>query len=101
VTIQKLISIRKKSAALRRGDFRQLLVDEKRSGYAFARKSGESSLMVILNASGTRRRYRVSVEDLGWGDGRILQDLLSREEFIVAGSEVNITVEPWEALWVK
>jgi glycosidase len=99
--IQRLINIRKNSAALRRGDFRALLVDEKRVAYAFARKSGESSLMVILNASATRRQFRISVEELGWNDGRILQDLLSRKEFIVSGSEVNITVEPWEAMWVK
>ncbi len=99
--IQKLVSIRKKSPAIRRGDYRELLVDDKRAGYAFARKSGENSLLVVINASGTRRSFKIPVKDLGWVDGRILSNVLTRDEFIVSDTDVKITVEPWDAIWVR
>jgi len=85
---------------LRRGSFKEVLVDGKKGIYAFARTMGEESLLTIMNASGTRRNFKIRVSDLRWGDGRIIRDLLSSQEFIVAGSEVNVTMEPWSVLWI-
>ncbi len=42
----------------------------------------------------------ISTADLHWLDGRIVGDLLSNQEFIVAGTDVNITIEPWSVLWI-
>lgn len=99
--LQQLINIRKSRSLLRRGSYQEVLVDGKKGIYAFARKMGEESLLTIMNASGTRRNFKVQVSDLNWKDGRIINDLLSNQEFIVAGTEVNISVEPWSVLWVS
>jgi cyclomaltodextrinase / maltogenic alpha-amylase / neopullulanase len=101
IYLQKLINFRKKKSVLRRGSFQEVLVDSKRNIYAFARKLGYESLLTILNASGTRRNLKISVADLLWADGRIIRDLLSDQEFIVSGTDVNISVEPWSVLWIS
>ncbi len=56
--------------------------------------------MVVLNASGGRRSYRLNVEGLSWRDGRIVRDLLSGEESIVSGTELSLTLEPWTAVGI-
>ncbi|RLE00318.1 MAG: alpha-amylase [Bacteroidetes bacterium] len=98
--LQKLINIRKRKSVLRRGSYQKVIVDSKKGLYAFARKLGGESLLTVLNASGARRNIIISTEDLPWSDGRIINDLLSNQEFIVAGSNVNLSVEPWEVLWI-
>ena len=99
--LQHLISIRKNRSLLRRGSYQEVLVDGKKGIYAFARKLGEESLLAIMNASGTRRNFEIQVSDLSWKDGRIINDLLSNQEFIVAGTQVNFSVEPWSVLWIS
>jgi glycosidase len=99
--IQQLINIRNKKPVLRRGSYQEVLADVKRSGYAFMRNLGEDSVLSILNASGTRRNYRLSVAETGWEDGRIVNDLLSNQEFIVSGSDLNISIDPWSILWIN
>jgi len=98
--IQQLIAIRKKSSPLRRGDFQEVFRDDKRGGYGFARILGEESLLAVFNASGTRRHYRLKVDALKWQDGRIIHDLLGRQEMIVSGDEMNLTLEPWSGAWM-
>jgi cyclomaltodextrinase len=49
IYIQGLISIRKRNPALRRGDYKEILVDGKRNGYGFSRALGEESLVGVLN----------------------------------------------------
>jgi cyclomaltodextrinase len=98
--IQKLIKIRKNRPVLRRGSFQEVLVDEQRGSYGFARIIGAESLLVTLNASGTRRNYTLNVKDLGWTDGRIVRDLLSCEEYIVSGSELHLSMDPWTGSWI-
>jgi len=95
-----LINIRKKRSVLRRGSYQEVFVDSKKGLYAFARILGGESFLIILNASGTRRNIKISAEDLNWNDGRIINDLLINQEFIVAGSDVNLSVEPWGVLWI-
>jgi glycosidase len=98
--IQQLINIRKSRAVLRRGSYQEVVVDSKRGIYAFSRKLGGENLLTVMNGSGTRRNIKVPVADLHWADGRIINDLLSNQEFIVAGTDVNISLEPWSVLWV-
>ncbi len=93
--IQSWIAIRKNRPVLRRGSFLEIHRDAKRGVYAYARKLGQENLLVALNASGSRRSYRLNVEQLSWRDGRIVRDLNSNEESIVSGTELNLTLEPW------
>jgi glycosidase len=96
-----LISNRKRLVAMRRGDFRCLLTDDRRSCYAFARTLGDEKVLVVMNASPTPRHLRIPVEGLGWQDGMILRNLLGREEYIISGKSVLITLSPWSGVWVK
>ena len=98
--VQQLISIRKKNPALRRGSYQEVFKDANRGGYGFARTLGEESLLVVLNNSGTRRQYRLVVDAMDWQDGRIVRDLISGEEMIVSGNELNLTLEAWSGTWV-
>ena len=98
--IQQLMAIRKNNPALRRGSYHAVLKDDKRGGYGFARILGEKSLLIVLNASGTRRKYRLTVDALDWKDGRIVRNVVSGEEMIVTGNELNLTLEPWSGIWV-
>ncbi len=98
--IKQLIQLRKKNTVLRQGSFQEVLIDGNGGGYGFARKLEEDSLLVVLNASDTSRTYKLEVGDLGWLDGRIVRDLLSNQEYIISGSELNLTLEPWNGLWI-
>ena len=97
--IQRLIAIRKKNPALRRGTYQAVLKDDKQGGYGFARVLGEKSLLIVLNASATRRNLRLAVDALDWKDGRLVRNLISGEEMIVVGNELNLTLEPWSGIW--
>ncbi|MCK4489961.1 MAG: glycoside hydrolase family 13 protein [Anaerolineales bacterium] len=99
--VRQLITLRKNRASLRRGSYEEVLVDGKRGGYAFARILGDESTLVFLNASSAPRAFRIPVTSLGWPDGRIVQDLLSNQEFIITGTELILNVEPWTGLWIS
>lgn len=99
--IQRLIAIRKKNTALRRGSYLEIFKDDQKGGYGFARVLGEQSTLIVLNASSTRRHYRLEVDQLGWQDGRIVRDLIAGEEMIVAGDELILTLQPWSGVWVE
>jgi cyclomaltodextrinase len=99
--IQRMIAIRKKQPELRRGSYQEVLVDGNRNTYAFARILGETSMLVPLNASGTRRNLTLPVADLGWGDGRIVRDAFTNQEYIVSGTDLNLTLEAWQGMWIS
>jgi len=98
--VKRLISLRKRIACLRRGDYQQILLDKKRCAYAFARTLGDESVLVAINASASKRHLRLPVNSLGWADGRIMGSLLGTEEYIVSGDELVITLQPWSGVWV-
>jgi glycosidase len=98
--VKTLVALRKRHAALRRGSFRSILADNRRRCYAFARTLGEETIVALLNASPTRRHLRLPTAGLGWEDGRILRNLLGKEEYIVSGEDVAISLPPWSGAWV-
>jgi hypothetical protein len=87
-------------AVLRRGDYRRVLVDDRRRCYVFARQLGDDRVLVALNASPTLRHLHVPVTGLGWEDGRILRNLLGREEYLVSGDSLTISLPPWSSAWI-
>jgi len=98
--VKRLISLRKRLACLRRGDYQQILLDKDRCIYAFARALGDESVLIVLNAGASKRHLRLPVKSLGWGDGRILSNLLGSEEYIVSGDELVATLPPWSSAWI-
>ncbi len=98
--VQKLITLRKKFAALRRGDYRRILTDETRQCFAFARKIGDQSVLITLNTGATYRHLRLPIGDLSWQDGEIKRDLLGGDEFIVSGDFLSLKIDAKSALWI-
>lgn len=98
--VRQLISQRKHLSPLRRGSYEEVLVDGNTGGYGFARILGDESILIFLNASNTRRHFRIPVSKLGWLDGRIVRDLFLNQEYIVSGSDLVIEAEPWSGMWI-
>jgi len=59
-----LISLRKRTPSLRRGEYIRLLSEDK--VYAFARTLGEQNVLIALNASGQERRIEIPCTALNW-----------------------------------
>lgn len=99
--IQNLISFRKRLPALRRGNYQKLYSDDIKNTYAFVRTLGGESVVVAINPTTSRVSIRIPVGDLGWHEGMIVHNLLSRDEFIVSGSDLNVTLPPFTGMWLK
>ncbi|HEX7973700.1 MAG TPA: glycoside hydrolase family 13 protein [Anaerolineales bacterium] len=98
--VKSLVSARKRFACLRRGDYRQVLVDNHRNCYAFARTLGDEQILVALNASSLPRHLRIPVGNLGWEDGRILHNRLGHAEYLVSGDTLVVDLPACSGAWV-
>jgi glycosidase len=98
--IQQLIAIRKNNPALRRGSYQEVLKDPEQGLYGFIRVLGRESLLVILNASGSRQQISLDVGDLKWPAGKIVRDLIGGAEMAVSESRLEVTLEPWTGVWM-
>lgn len=98
--VKLLISERKKRVELRRGDYRSIMDDPDRGGFAFFRGLGDSHLLGVINASSVQRSFKITVQDLPWQDGKIVHDLLSNQEMIISRDQVVINLQPWSGAWI-
>lgn len=98
--LRQLIAIRKHTPALRRGDFRRLLADERKQCYVYARSLGVENVLVALNVGPTPRVLHLPVNALGWENGRIVRNLLGAGEYFVSEGELSIDLEPWSGAWI-
>jgi cyclomaltodextrinase / maltogenic alpha-amylase / neopullulanase len=96
--VKQLIQLRKSHPALRRGEYKRIWMDAARSCYAFGRTLGESKVMVVMNASSTRRQVRIPVSGLDWQDGKIVHNLLDSGEYIVSGEFLPVSLPAWSGL---
>ena len=98
--LRSLIHWRKRLPMLRRGSYGRVLVEDGRGCMAFVRALGEQRLVVVFNASATRRQVRLNAKQIGWRDGLILTNLLTDEQSIVSGDWLNVTLPPWSGAWL-
>ena len=96
--VKTLIALRKRIPSLRRGGFIQLLAED--GQYAFARTLGEDKALVTLNATSRQRKIEISCAALGWGDGRVVQNLISYEKITVNAGKLTVYLSPWSGVWV-
>jgi hypothetical protein len=91
--VKTLIALRKRSTALRRGDFTEIAIPE--PVYAFVRSHGSETVLVMLNASDGRRDVSVEIgpkrpwRDLG------LHDLIGDREVKPKGSPEPLGIKPF------
>jgi len=98
--VKRLISVRKRRPALRRGDYRCVFVDDRRQSFAFGRTLGDENILVGINASPTERHLRIPVGELGWMDGQIFHNLLGYEEYLVSGDSLVVRLPAWGSAWI-
>jgi cyclomaltodextrinase len=96
--VRLLISLRKRTPALRRGEFVRLLADD--GIYAFARILGEQNILIALNASAQEHRIEIPCSVLGWREGRALQGLIDGQKFSVTGGKISLILPPWSGTWI-
>lgn len=99
--VKKLARLRTKLIALRRGGIRRLCREIRRDTCAFARLHADGNVMVVMNASPERSTLTVSVADLGWQEGRSLENLMGVGQATpVQAQAVAVTLPPWSGTWL-
>jgi glycosidase len=98
--IKKLITQRKNSIVLRRGDYQQVVTDVENSCYAFVRTLEDKHVLCIFNFSTEGRWIDLPVPNIGWVDGSLLHNLVGQEEYILSGGQLSIYLAPWEGAWI-
>lgn len=96
--VRMLISLRRRTPSLRRGDYIRLIAEEKI--YAFARTLGEQNVIVALNASGQERRILVPCATLNWGEERVVQSLIDGRKFNVTRGKLSFNLPAWSGIWI-
>jgi alpha-amylase len=90
---EKLIGLRKQSAALRRGDFTEIATPA--PVYAFVRSHGKETVLVLLNASDEPRDVMTGIgRGRSWRDLG-LHDLIGDTEVKPKGSAEPLRIEPF------
>jgi cyclomaltodextrinase / maltogenic alpha-amylase / neopullulanase len=96
--VKMLVALRNRNPCLRRGEYIQILADN--GLYAFGRTLGEQNILIALNASGTEHQAEIPCTTLGWGEGRIVQNLINGQKFSAAGGKISLTLPPWSGIWI-
>jgi glycosidase len=99
-TLKNLVAARKRLPALRRGDYIHLADQSQGQCIAFARQYGEESILVALNTSPARCHMAVPVVELGWGQGRLVRNLLEPGEFTVQDGALALDLPPRSGFWI-
>ena len=89
-TIQKLLQLRCRYAALRTGVYTPLHIAHEQ--FAFSRSEGRGAVIVAVNASA--REARIRVELRGVGEGRLTDVLNQGCSFAVAGGSAELPLDP-------
>jgi glycosidase len=96
--VKTLISVRKRTPCLRRGDFSCLNAEN--GSYAFSRTTGEEKVIIALNASSKARRLEIQCSSLGLNEGRSLQDFMTGEKHVVSGGKISLNLPGWSGAWI-
>jgi cyclomaltodextrinase len=99
--VKKLITLRKRQACLRRGDYIPLLADDRQHCYSFARSIGDEIIIFAMNASSEKADQQLPTDRLGWGEGQVVTDLLGGEEFLVSEGSILLSLPPWSGVWLS
>jgi glycosidase len=98
--VKKLISVRKRRAVLRRGEYIHLCAEPSTRCLAFARTLGEEKIVVVLNASPEKLKVNLPVGELGWSDGQPVRSLLSRKRYAIEQGELKVVLPPLSGDWI-
>jgi alpha-amylase len=92
--MKSLIALRRKEAALRRGEFAEVSAQD--SVYAFTRTLGSRRILVVLNNSAERCQVSFPIGGAAWADCA-LDNLLSEKPAKAAGVSTPLEIESFGA----
>lgn len=95
--VQKVLTLRKQSEALRRGD-RVTLLGSDAAVVAYGRRSAGEKALVAVNNSGVAKTVSVPVGVMNYASGAVLTDGLSGQTVTVSGSSLSLTVPAYGAV---
>ena len=99
--IKTLVRLRKQYIALRRGEYIKMKNISYPSCYAFVRKKADEQVLVIMNASVSDQRIIINTDEIGWEDGRRINDLIDpSKQYITTNHILEITIPAWEGIWL-
>jgi glycosidase len=98
--LKRLSQLRTQHPSLRRGNLARVKVSDSRHCYAFLRSVEDDQILVALNASDAKRTLTLQVQGVGWQNGQECIDLVGNTEYIVSDDELEITLEPYQGLWL-
>ncbi len=98
--LKTLIAERKQRAVLRRGNCECLCMDSANGCLAFARILGDEKLVVVMNAGPEDHPLDIPVGKLGWEDGRVIHNILGKQEFTVEQGNLSVVIPPWSGMWL-
>ena len=92
---KKLADIRNNHEALRTGEFQELLVDDERNLFVFARILNEREFcLVAINRSGESRKISVSLDKLQVPEDKHLQNLVTGTRASIQGEQLKLYLPP-------
>jgi glycosidase len=99
--LKTLVRLRTDHQALRRGDYVRLEQRGSPACYAFARTTTDDKVLIIMNTSAIDLKATVNVEKIGWEDGRIINDLITRkEQSAITNHSIEINLPAWGGTWL-
>jgi len=99
--IKTLVRLRKQYIAMRRGEYINLKSISNPTCYAFLRKTAGEQVLVIMNASASDQRIIISTDEIGWEDGRRINDLIDpSKQHIITNPTLEIPIPAWGGIWL-
>jgi glycosidase len=100
---KRLIALRRKQPALRRGGYVTVLADALSGVYAFGRtapedEAGAPPVLVAVNNGRVPRKVALPVDGLGLTEGGQLRDALGSGEYAVGSEAVLVELGPWQGI---
>jgi glycosidase len=93
--IQQLISLRRKTASLRRGDV-NFIACPTNGIVAMARTLQGSSTLMVFNATEKSIDFRLPVGEIGWTESEPIIDLLSKELYIISEGQISLQLSSYQ-----
>ncbi len=99
--IKTLVEIRKRSKALRGGEYKKVEDLSNPSCYAFTRSYSDEQVLVIMNASPKQQSFHMNLKAIGWDEGRVLSDLVfPQKQYTISNQALEIILPAWGGIWL-
>lgn len=99
--LKTLIKLRKEHEALRRGDYIRINKEINPKCYVILRTTTTDQVLVIMNTSNKEQTVKINTLELGWENGRILNDLInSSKHYVIFDNKIEIMLPAWNGIWL-